>query len=33
MEHTDTITITKISKTEMHTKNKDGKTVELTKKS
>jgi len=33
MEHKDTITITKITKTEMHTKNKDGKVVELTKKS
>ena len=32
-EHKDTITITKISKTEMLTKNKDGKTVELTRKS
>jgi uncharacterized protein (TIGR03066 family) len=31
-EHTQTITITKISKTEMSTKNKDGKVVELTRK-
>jgi uncharacterized protein (TIGR03066 family) len=31
-EKKDTITITKISDTEMHTKNKDGKIVELTKK-
>jgi uncharacterized protein (TIGR03066 family) len=31
-EHTQTITITKISETEMSTKNKEGKVVELTKK-
>jgi uncharacterized protein (TIGR03066 family) len=32
-EHSDTITITKISKTEMSTKNKEGKVVECKKKS
>jgi uncharacterized protein (TIGR03066 family) len=33
MERMETITIVNITKTEMHTKNKDGKVVELTKKS